>query len=826
MIMTVMPRVLPTGTVTFLFTDVEGSTKLLHELGAERYGEALTEHRRVLRKAFAAHGGVEVDTQGDAFFYAFSAAPGALEAAAEGLKRLEPGPIRVRIGIHTGTPHAAEEGYVGADVHRAARIAAAGHGGQVLVSAATAHLLEASDNLLLTDLGEHRLKDLAAPERIYQLGRDEFPPLKSLHQTNLPVPATPFLGRERELREVSQLLSQDDVRLLTLTGAGGTGKTRLALQAAAETAERFRDGIFWVPLAPLSDPQLVAASAAHAVAAKDGLAEHIADKAMLLLFDNFEHVVEAAEELAELLSACPNVELLVTSREPLHLTAEQEYAVPPFVHEEGVGFFLARARAVEPDFTADDAVPEICRRLDELPLALELAAARVKALSSQQILERLQQRLPLLTGGARDLPERQRTLRAAIEWSYDLLNAYEKRLFARLSVFAGGCTLEAAEQVADADLDTLQSLVDKSLVRQSEERLWMLETIREYASEQLAAGEDADQTQASHFNYFLALCERAYAERLTSDSQWAPILEAEHDNIRAALDWARTSDAKAEARLAGAVADYWMVRGHAPEALERLAGALARYDERDRIRARALTHLGELEDDLPTLEEALSLWRELGDARGQGLALEAIGWAHDHHGDYAAAQDAHEQSLSVRWEAGIPDLEGASARAGLCHVLVASGDIERAEAMAEELSAIVAESGPSLMQQLALHFLADCPLVAGGYAEAERRYLRALAYARTAGLPGRATDEVLGVAMSLAGQGDSARAVRLAASAHAEQEALGKGTDHWWRTMQERVIGGARSQLEPVALERVERIGRETPFEAVLDELLGAKGVS
>jgi predicted ATPase/class 3 adenylate cyclase len=824
--MTVMRRALPTGTVTFLFTDVEGSTKLLHELGSEGYAEALAEHRRILREAFAAHGGVEVDTQGDAFFVAFPTAPGALAAAAQGLEGLSPGRIRVRMGIHTGTPHLAEEGYVGADVHRAARIAAAGHGGQVLVSGATAQLLTASNSLLLTDLGEHRLKDLSAPERIFQLGDDGFPALQSLHQTNLPIPATLFLGRERELNEVWGLLTRDDVRLLTLTGPGGTGKTRLALQAAAEAAERFRDGVFWVPLAPLSDADLVPATAAHALGAKDGLAEHIGDRAMLLLFDNFEHVVEAAEELAELLSSCPNLELLVTSREPLHLTGEQEYPVPPFVHEEGVGFFLARARAVKPDFTADEAVSEICRRLDELPLALELAAARVKALSSGQILERLEQRLPLLTGGARDLPERQRTLRAAIEWSYELLNADEQRLFARLSVFAGGCTLEAAEEVAGADVDTLQSLVGKSLLRHTEERLWMLETIREYASEQLAAGDGADLIRESHFNYFLALCERAYEERLTSQNVWFPILEAEHDNIRGALDWARTSNAKAEAQLAGAVADYWMVRGHALEALERLEGAVTRYDTRDRIRARALTHRGEVEDDLPTLEEALSLWRELGDARGEGLALEAIGWAHDHHGNYAAAQDAHEQSLSVRREAGIPDLEGASARAGLCHVLVASGEVERAEAMAQELFAVVADSQASLMQQLALHFLADCPLVAGDYAEAERRYLRALAYARTAGLPGRATDEVLGVAMSLAGQGDSARAVRLAAAAHAEQAALGKGTDHWWRSMQERLIGGARTDLEPGELEQVDRVGRETPFDAVLDELLRPKDAS
>src|SRR5437899_3031086 len=284
-------RDLPTGTVTFLFTDVEGSTMLLHELGADEYAEALAEHRRILREAFGAQGGVEVDTQGDAFFVAFPTALGALEAAAEALKGLAAGPIRVRMGIHTGTPHLGEEGYVGVDVHRAARIAACGHGGQVLVSASTAALLDTDG---LRDLGEHRLKDLSAPERVYQLGDAEFPPLKSLYQTNLPIPATPFLGREHELAEVCALL--EDARLLTLTGPGGTGKTRLGLQAAAEAAERYVDGIFWVPLAPLRDPELVLVTAAQALGAKDDLPDHLADKSLLLLLDNFEHVVEAGPQ--------------------------------------------------------------------------------------------------------------------------------------------------------------------------------------------------------------------------------------------------------------------------------------------------------------------------------------------------------------------------------------------------------------------------------------------------------------------------------------------------------------------------------------------------
>ena len=410
---------LPSGTVTFLFTDVEGSTKLLYELGAGEYEEALAEHRRIIREAVSSHGGVEVDTQGDAFFVAFSTAPDALAAAAEALEGLAPGRFRVRMGIHTGTPHVGNEGYVGVDVHRAARIAACGHGGQILISASTASLLGTDE---LRDLGEHRLKDMSAPERIYQLGDDDFPPLESLHQTNLPIPSTPFLGRERELSEVLGLLSREDVRLLTLTGPGGTGKTRLAAQAAAELSDRYPHGVWWVSLAPLRDPDLVLTAAGQVLGARNGLAAHIADRSLLLLLDNFEHVVDAAADLAALLTSCPHLDLLVTSREPLHVTGEQEYPVPPFVHEEGVGFFLARARAVKPDFQADDAVAEICRRLDDLPLALELAAARVKALSSAQILERLDQRLPLLTGGARDAPERQRTLRATIEWSHELLS--------------------------------------------------------------------------------------------------------------------------------------------------------------------------------------------------------------------------------------------------------------------------------------------------------------------------------------------------------------------------------------------------------------------
>jgi class 3 adenylate cyclase len=293
---------LPSGTVTFLFTDVEGSTKLLHALGADAYGDALAEHRRILREAFARHGGAEVDTQGDAFFVAFPTAAGALAAARDATAALADGPIRVRIGLHTGAPLLTDEGYIGPDVHKGARIAAAGHGGQVLASSATAALVPSDD---LRDLGLHRLKDLTAPERIYQLGDGEHPPLKTLHQTNLPVPATPFLGRDAELADLAALLARDDVRLVTLTGPGGTGKTRLALQAAAEAAAAFPGGVWWVPLAALRDPALVLESAAKALGARGDLAEHIGDTRLVLLLDNFEHLTSAAADLATLVSGCP-----------------------------------------------------------------------------------------------------------------------------------------------------------------------------------------------------------------------------------------------------------------------------------------------------------------------------------------------------------------------------------------------------------------------------------------------------------------------------------------------------------------------------------------
>src|SRR6266511_2983470 len=600
---------LPTGTVTFLFTDVEGSTKLLRKLGAEAYSKALAEHRRVLREAFARHGGVEVDTQGDAFFYAFAEAKDAAAAAAEAQEALASGPIQVRMGIHTGEPHLTEEGYVGEDVHKGARIASAGHGSQVLLSKETRELVE----LEVADLGEHRVKDFSEPVWIFQLGRERFPPLKTISNTNLPRPASSFVGREREVAEVVSLL-RDDARLLTLTGPGGSGKTRLGIEAAAELVSEFRNGVFWVGLAALRDPALVTETVAQTVGAKDGLAEHIGEREMLLLLDNFEQVVDAAPGLSPLLQACPSLRLLVTSRELLRVQGEVEYAVPPLAEPEAVELFCTRS-----GFAPDETIAELCRRLDDLPLAVELAAARTSVLSPAQTLERLSKRLDLLKGG-RDAEVRQRTLRATIEWSFDLLSAEEKELFARLAVFGGGCTLASAEAVAEANLDVLQSLVDKSLLRHTEDRFWMLETIREYALERLEESREAED--------LLSLAEEAEPhlreEMLRGGTDWFDRLEREVDNLRGALDWLEgSSEGEAAQRLAGASAEFWCGKEHVAEGRRRLESALQADGRPTAARAKALIGAAHMARDRGNASlariraaEALALYQNLEEGEG------------------------------------------------------------------------------------------------------------------------------------------------------------------------------------------------------------------
>ncbi|MGH3016956.1 MAG: ATP-binding protein [Gaiellaceae bacterium] len=685
-------RDLPSGTVTFLFTDVEGSTRLLHDLGAEAYADALSEHRLVIREACAAEGGVEVDTQGDAFFFAFPTAPGAIAAAETMTEGLALGPIRIRIGLHTGAPLLTDEGYVGGDVHRAARIAAAGYGGQVLVSSSTAQLVE----IELLDLGEHRLKDIEEAVPIFQLGDGSFPPLKTISNTNLPRPASSFVGRERETQEVVSLL-RDGGRLVTLTGPGGTGKTRLSIEAAVELIPDFKAGVFWVGLATLRDPALVTETIAQTLGAKDDLAEHIRDREMLLLIDNLEQVIEAAPELSELLTICPNLTLLVTSRELLRVQGEVEYSVPPLAEADAIDLFCARSGLGQ-----SDEISELCRRLDSLPLAVELAAARAKVLSPAQILDRLSQRLDLLKGG-RDADPRQHTLRATIEWSHELLSAEEQKLFIRLSVFAGGCTFEAAERVCDADLDTLQSLVEKSLVRFTDGRYWMLETIRAYALQQL---DDVDESQGlwrGHTEFFAMVARQESADLRGSSREGGDRLEDERDNLRSALARAfAQTDVELAYELATAYGVLCIYRGPQTEGRAWLDAALRVTDGvAPLLREQALgiasdlaKRQGDLEAGRLLADDRLELARARGDDDAIGVALDCLGIIECYAGNFDRAEELQREAVAV-FTASANDVQLRSALGMLGFLLFARGAYAEAREVCQDALTMARAAGDS-----------------------------------------------------------------------------------------------------------------------------------
>ncbi len=712
-------RDLPTGTITLLFTDIEGSTHLLQKLG-ESYAELLNECRTLLRTTFSAYHGHVVDTQGDAMFAAFARAHDAVEASVAAQRELAlhswPGAVavQVRMGLHTGEPSRVVEGYVGLDVHYAARIMSAAHGGQVLLSRTTSDLVEHDlpEGVSLRDLGEHHLKDLEQPVFLYQLViaglPADFPPLRTYNLSfdTLPAQLTPLIGREHEVTTVVRLLRRDKVRLVTFTGPGGTGKTRLALQVAAELVDVFVGGVFFVSLASIRDPTLVMPTIARALGIRDGvgrpalarLVELLQQKRVLLLLDNFEQVVEAAPQVADLLTSCPQLKLLVTSREVLHVRSEREFAVPPLALPDpthlpklaalartpSVALFSQRAQAARPEFkltsTNARAVAEICVRLDGLPLAIELAAARMKLLSPQALLVRLDRPLNMLTGGARDVPARQQTLRNTIEWSYQLLNAREQRLFRWLSVFVSGCSLQAAEAVctgpddeAGQVLDGVASLVDKSLlqrVEQTEEesedqRLLMLETIREYGLEVLTASGEGNAARQAHAGYFLQMAEEAEPElKGPLLVAWLDRLEREHDNLRAALQWAlENGRGEIALRLGIALERFWVVRGLRNEGLAFLQRALAESTEvAANIRAKALLAAARLafnqsnyEQGEVLAQEGLALFRELGDRRGIALTLNRLGVAAWRRGDYRSARTLLEEDLTLFRELGDRD---------------------------------------------------------------------------------------------------------------------------------------------------------------------------
>jgi predicted ATPase/class 3 adenylate cyclase len=705
-------RALPTGTVTFLFTDIEGSTRLLEELG-ERYRAVQDDHFRLMRAAIAEGEGAEIRTEGDAFFVVFHTAPQAVRAAVAAQRALADQhwphgeSLRVRMGLHTGEGILGGDDYLGIDVNRAARIAAAGHGGQVLLSEATRALAEASlpVDVSLRDLGRHRLKDLARPERLYQLVIDglpaEFPALKTLdaRPNNLPAQLTSFVGREEAIATVKALLA--DARLLTLTGPGGTGKTRLALQVAGEVLADFADGAFFVDLSAIKDPAVVPSEIAGALGMAEepgrpiveSLKDHLRDRELLMVLDNFEQVPDAAPAVLGLVEAAPKLKVLVTSRAALHLYGEREVPVPPLLlpdpahlpdltslsQYEAVALFIERAAGVRPDFAVTNenapAVAELCVRLDGLPLAIELAASRVNLLSPQAILARLEQRLPLLAATARNVPERQRTLRGAIDWSYDLLDEPERRLLVRLSVFAGGATLEAVEAVAnpggDLDvLDGLASLVDKSLLRRTETaggegRFGMLETIKEYAGDRLAEAFDAADTVRRHAEFFAALVEKA-EPHLTTDEQvtWLDRCEREHDNIRAVLRRAvEGGDPETGLRIVAALWRFWQQRGHLREGLQWAEDVLSMPSDRP-TPARARAHsaagglaywLSDMETTARHYEAGAAIARELGDRRLTMEATYNLGFIPLASEDPESARPLFQEALDIARELDDPE---------------------------------------------------------------------------------------------------------------------------------------------------------------------------
>jgi predicted ATPase/class 3 adenylate cyclase len=836
---------LPRGTVTLLFTDIEGSTRLLQELGTEAYVPALELHRKLLREAFGRHGGVEVEMQGDSFHYAFATALQGVAAAAEAQRALaechwEQEPIRVRIGLHTGEPVVSGGLYAGLDVHQAARVMSAGHGGQVLLSDGTCAAVAGSlpDGFDLRDLGEHRLKDLSHPLRLHQLTapglREDFPPLATLYATNLPIPPTPFLGRERELAEVTAHLARADVRLLTLTGPGGTGKTRLAAQAAAAVAEGYRDGVWWVPLASLTDHRLVLQAAEEALGAEKPLPDHVGDRSLLLFFDNFEQVVEAAADVAGLLEACPNLDVLVTSREPLRIRAEHEYAVPPLAPDDAASLFAARAQAVVPGFEANGSVEEICRRLDHLPLAIELAAVRVRMLSAPALLERLERRLPVLTGGPRDVPARQRTLRGAIAWSHELLTPAERKVFARLAVFAGGCRLDAAEAVADADLDTLQSLVEKSLLRRSGDRFSMLETIREYAAEELTSLDPDGTTRRGHAAFYRHLAERAYADlRGPEQATLLELLAEEHDNLRAALaTLVDRGKAEEAVSLVGALARFWTMRGHVGEGrrwLELVLGGTDVAPGRPRA-LRSLAILAMEQGDVAPAEtaaaEALELDRAAGDEDGAAQSLGLLADVVAYRGDLPAAAALYEEAAESARRRG-DRLELALSLYNLGHAARLQGDLDRAEGCFEDALALFRELEDALGEGGSLQGLVPIAVERGDPARAFSLLETAAALFRRIGSVGGLLDVLETLAGLFARTAAGEEAARLWGAHAALSAELGRDRAHALESAErDEAVAAARASLGEAAFEAAWAEGAAMTLDDAVSYALERSGVA
>jgi predicted ATPase/class 3 adenylate cyclase len=777
---------LPSGTVTFCFTDIEGSTALVTRIGDAAYRPLLEAHRALLRTAWSEHFGHEMGTEGDSFFVVFANAADAVAACIAGQRALVQHPwpdgcsIRVRMGLHTGSAVPRGGDYTALAVHHAARVAASVSGGQVVVSDATRVLVEGRslDGVYFDDLGEHRLKDVDAPLRLWQVHGEglasEFPPLRTISNTNLPRPASSFIGRDEEVAELRGLLL-GDARLVTVTGPGGAGKTRLALEAAAELVTHFKAGVFWVDLASLQDSDQVVEVVAAVVGAPADLAEHIGDRDLLILLDNFEQVVAAAPTLASLVEGCPRLRLLVTSRERLRVRGEVNRPVGSLPEADAAALFCDRAC-----LELTDGIQRLCRTLDDLPLAIELAAARTSSFSVEQILDRLGSRLDLLKGG-RDADPRQQTLRATIAWSYELLAEDERAQFVRLAVFAGGYTLEAAEKVADAEPDQLQSLVDKSLVHHAGERFLLLQTIREFGMERLRDSGELDEMQRRHAGWFLDLARAAHAQLHSRDQRvWLDRLRVETDNMRALLDWTTDHDIGGGLKLAETLLVPWRMGGQLPE----LVGWFRRVfttlpDVDDSMLAGGLEAFGtalffceEYDQALERLEQSLAMCRRLGDELVEASVLNRLGSVISARGDLARATELREHALAISRQRG--DQQGVARSLHLIgEDLRDTGDLVRATTVLEEALRIDTDRGDQHSIMTSLHSLGDVWLDRSDPTRAHELYREALNITHLLADDRSQVYCLAGLAAAAALRGDTPTAGRLWASAERLERSVG-----------------------------------------------------
>ena len=874
---------LPSGTVTFLFTDIEGSTALW-ERDQAAMATAVERHHTLLRTAIETHHGVLFKTVGDAVQAAFPTAPDAVAAALDAQRSLATerwsavdGALAVRMAVHTVAAEPHDGDYLAPGLNRLARLVSAAHGGQVLLTLVTQNLARDALplNASLRDLGEHPLRDLSQPQRVFQLLHPDlpadFPPIRSLatDPNNLPLQLTPFLGREEQVAQVVALLSRGDVRVLTITGPGGVGKTRVALQAAADVLEDFPDGVWFVDLSVLDDPTLVPSAIAGVFGVRDegsGLTERLAGvvggKRLLLVMDNFERVLEAAPFITSLLARAPEAKVLVTSRAPLHTYGEQEYSLAPFLlpdpahlpplegvlQLDAVRLFVERAQAVKPDFTVTSAnasaIAEICHRLDGLPLAIELAAALVRLLSPQALLMRLERRLPLLTRGARDVPSRQQTMRDAIGWSHDLLTREEQTLLHSLAVFSGGCTLEAAEAVVDPEatldvFDGIASLVDKSLLRQKEvkgePRFRMLETVREFALERLEESGKGEASRCRLAAWCLGLAEAAQPELIGGSMQprWVVLLDNELPNIRAAVNWLlERGEGRTALRLLTAAEDYWSQRRpNTVELCRWLTAALAAAPDApaaDRTVAHYLlalvnSTLGNEEDAAMHAQHLLSAAQESGEPAALGLAQYGVGMVWEFRGQSERAAAALAEAVPLLQVAG-NDVLAAWAQADLADILVWRGDLAAGVPMLDEALARLRQTGADWLILLVLNQRGHAALAQRDLPRAASCFAESITVAQTI----EQTRATLGAVHGLAGValalGQAERAARLLGAVGAAREALGMG-----RITQkhhgERITADTRAALEAADFEEAWSAGRVLTLQEAVAEALAIADV-